>query len=147
MGDKAESHINEYLILTHGCHSDGVQGCRESRSQQGHLCQVRKLVETEGSSMATERQDFCHPQIKREGSRGYYPNLYPTIWTCPIWDVASCMNDHQMGGNTGGLQTQKLMGPSATERRPQSCLGRLEHLCYEAMLRELQRHLRAPSIT
>lgn len=71
-----------------------VQGCREPRSQWGHHCHVTKLMETEGSSMATERQVFCHPQIKRECSRGYYPNLYPTVWTHPIWDVASWMNDH-----------------------------------------------------
>lgn len=72
--------------------------------------------------MATQRQVFCHPQIKTESSRGYYPNLYPTVWTYPVWDVASGMNDPPMGGNTAGLQTQQLMGPSATERRPQSCL-------------------------
>lgn len=71
--------------------------------------------------MATQRQVFCHPQIT-ESSRGYYPNLYPTIWTYPVWDEASGINDHQMGVNKAGLQTQQLMGPSATERRPQSCL-------------------------
>lgn len=143
MGDKAEEFLSDYLILTHGTRWAVSKGAEN----QGHSKATTIMSESSWVLSGSERQVFCHPQIKR-----VLPQFIPHNMDASSLGYGQLDEWPADGWKHSWALSTAINGSFSNWEEATKLFRRLKHLCYEAMLRELekkklQRDLRAPSST